>query len=215
MDDAISEMEDANQLETQLNKQIGNISQNLHISLRQHSKCTHEDVAMAMLENARLTVGFHKHILRELEAVRSDLVKVGSDKGTDVLTAVGNVNGEGKGKINNSQVSTEPLTSSSSQPQMTGSRPYDSSPNTRSTINTSQSMFLPPPASRQPQIPNSASGNVRATGTPSTSAGVNPLGGQMAQSMVLPPGHRPQTMGRQQGRKLDERQAAKLLAGGF
>jgi len=53
----------------------------------------------------------------------------------------------------------------------------------------------------------------------------DPLGGQqqgqnVAQSMMLPPHQngqaRPaQTMGRTQGRRLDERQAAKMLAGGF
>ena len=41
----------------------------------------------------------------------------------------------------------------------------------------------------------------------------------MVQSMVLPnqgpPGQRAQTMGRAGARRLDERQAAKLLAGGF
>jgi len=53
----------------------------------------------------------------------------------------------------------------------------------------------------------------------------DPLGGQqhgqgVAQSMMLPPHQngqaRPaQTTGRAQGRRLDERQAAKMLAGGF
>jgi hypothetical protein len=48
----------------------------------------------------------------------------------------------------------------------------------------------------------------------------DPLGGGMAQSMVLPNQgqagqQRAQTMGRAGGRRLDERQVAKLLAGGF
>jgi hypothetical protein len=68
-------------------------------------------------------------------------------------------------------------------------------------------MFLPP--SQQAPRPGS-------TGPPA-SASADPLGGMgVAQSMMLPPRQNAQaTIGRQQGRKLDERQAAKMLAGGL
>lgn len=212
-------MDDADALEKQLARQLDAISSNLHISLRQHSRNTHEDVALALLENARLTVGFHKHILRELEAVRPDLAKVGSEKGGDVLTAAANM-GLGSSTAYTPSPVSSGMTSSASQPHMTGSRPYDSPP-TRNRqplapeMATSKSMFLPPPPSQQQQAVPARPSSTNSQLHPQAQGSADPLGGQMAQSMVLPPGNRPGAGGRQQGRRLDERQAAKLLAGGF
>ncbi|EIW72997.1 hypothetical protein TREMEDRAFT_12690, partial [Tremella mesenterica DSM 1558] len=76
VDDAISEMEEANALESQLTSRLNSISTNLHLALRTHSRQTHEDVAFVLLENARLTVNFEKQILKELESLRSDISKI-------------------------------------------------------------------------------------------------------------------------------------------
>ena len=79
----------------------------------------------------------------------------------------------------------------------------------------SKSMFLPQPA--QGQVSRSQPAELQHPQMDQPAP--DPLGGGMAQSMVLSnqghPGQRAQTMGRAGARRLDERQAAKLLAGGF
>lgn len=74
-------------------------------------------------------------------------------------------------------------------------------------------MFLPPPSQPEVARPSSAA-------PPPSTAKVDPLSGQVAptmvQSMMLPgQAGRAQTVGRAGGKRLDERQAAKMLAGGF
>lgn len=193
----------ADALEKSLTDRLEAISSNLHTALRAHSRHTHEDVALALLENARLTIGFHKHVLRELEVLKPDIARIGAGADGPVPTP-------------KSAVSAPPFSSAqpprtysdnTNTPSMVPSQPYTSPPRAP-RMEASKSMFLPPPA--QPNIPRPNS-----AGPPEAAA--DPLGGQMAQSMMLP-GHaaqRAQTMGRAQGRKLDERKAAKMLAGGF
>ncbi|WRT63179.1 uncharacterized protein IL334_000082 [Kwoniella shivajii] len=77
----------------------------------------------------------------------------------------------------------------------------------------SKSMFLPPSSQSHLQRPNSA-------GPPPLhqQGQIDPLGGgMMSQSMMLPSNGRgtPQSMGGRPQRKLDERQVARMLAGGF
>ncbi|WVW81253.1 hypothetical protein I302_103244 [Kwoniella bestiolae CBS 10118] len=78
VDDALHEMEEANTLETSLSNRLNAISQNLHLSIRTHSRHAHEDVAVALLEAARMSVMYHKQHLRELEALKPDLNKIGT-----------------------------------------------------------------------------------------------------------------------------------------
>jgi hypothetical protein len=155
-----------------------------------------------LLENARLTIGYHRHLLRELEALRPDLAKIGTNAPLSTVTTTG------PATPSKPQVQIQP-------PQMAGSRPYQSPPRQQAPMpDASRSMFLP--AQPTPPRPN-------PTGPPQPpmmGGSRDPLGGGMAQSMMLPPHQngqtRPaQTMGRTQGRRLDERQAAKMLAGGF
>jgi hypothetical protein len=152
---------------------------------------------VALLENARLTIGYHRHLLRELEALRPDLAKIGTNAPVSTVTTTG------PATPSKPQVQIQP-------PQMAGSRPYQSPPRQQAQIpHASRSMFLPAqPSSTGPPQP------------PMMGGSRDPLGGGVAQSMMLPPHQngqaRPaQTMGRTQGRRLDERQAAKMLAGGF
>lgn len=191
----------ANNLEDQLSSRLNAISQNLHVSLRAHSRQAHEDVAVALLENARLTIGYHRHLLRELEALRPDLAKIGTNAPISTVSSTGPLT------PSKPQVNIQP-------PQMAGSRPYQSPPRQPTQIpDASRSMFLP--AQPTPPRPNST-----GPPPPPQMGSRDPLGG-VAQSMMLPPHQNgqarpaPQTMGRQQGRRLDERQAAKMLAGGF
>lgn len=233
-------METAESLESTLNQQLINISSNLHLSLRGHSRYTHQDVALALLENARFNVGWHKRVLGELEACRPELSRVG-----------GIAEGQGQSSrsitgINGKTPISPPLSQGllggggGVQPRMNPSRPYDSSLSTslpqppppqqqqqrtsaRDFGQGSQSMFLPPPPSSS--NPSAASSSTYPTSVnrdqpprPSGSGqnqSIDPLGGHMTQSMVLPPSNRQGTTGRNGGKRLDERQAAKLLAGGF
>jgi hypothetical protein len=183
----------ANASEQQLTDRLNAISSNLHLALRTHSKHAHEDVALALLENARLTIGFHKHVLRELESLKPDIARIGTNAPIPVA-----------------KTAAAPLPSlpaPTTQPSMVPSQPYGSLVRPP-PMDTSKSMFLPPHAQHNIPRPNSA-------GPPQ--AGADPLAGHMAQSMMLPGQgvQRVNTTGRAQGRKLDEKQAAKLLAGGF
>jgi hypothetical protein len=168
---------------------------------------------VALLENARLTIGYHKHLLRELEALKPDLARVGTNAPIPVST-----------------ISTTGPVTPSKVPQMAGSRPYQAqaqgqgqgraqSPTPRKNAEAaSRSMFLPPGNTSTPPRPGSTGPGPRIP-----AGQVDPLGGAVAQSMMLPPhqngqprhAQQSQTVGRAQGRKLDERQAAKMLAGGF
>ena len=272
VDDAIAEMEDANQLESTLSKQLTAISTNLHLSLRQHSRYTHEDAAMALLENARLSVGFQKQMLRELEIARSELGRVGGGNGyagvgvgakgqQGVQGTLGQMQGSqgaqarGEGQRAGSgpgPAPTRPVEptggarydsqSASIRPPPELLSPGQSSSSTRPLSHTqgqhpgTQSMFLP--SQQYPQHDPR-----RTNGTPQASMQGqqqhiqqrqqnpqaqqirphDPLGGMAhpthltAQSMMVPPTHgqRPATVGRNGGKRLDERQAARMLAGGF
>ncbi|WVQ64286.1 uncharacterized protein L199_002448 [Kwoniella botswanensis] len=86
VDDALHEMEEANALETSLTNRLNAISQNLHLSIRTHSRHAHEDVAVALLEAARMSVMYHKQHLRELEALKPDLKKIGTSAPVFVTT---------------------------------------------------------------------------------------------------------------------------------
>ncbi|WVQ94121.1 hypothetical protein IAU59_001199 [Kwoniella sp. CBS 9459] len=79
VDDAIHEMQEADALETSLSNRLNAISSNLHLAIRTHSRHAHEDVAVALLEAARMSVIYHKQSLRELEALKPDLARVGTN----------------------------------------------------------------------------------------------------------------------------------------
>ncbi|TYJ57427.1 hypothetical protein B9479_001743 [Cryptococcus floricola] len=76
VDDAISEMQEADALEDTLSKRVSAISENLHTSLRAHSRHAHEDIAISLLEAARMSVMYHKQTLKELESLKVDVGKV-------------------------------------------------------------------------------------------------------------------------------------------
>ncbi|WWD22668.1 hypothetical protein CI109_107161 [Kwoniella shandongensis] len=217
----------ANALETAISSKVSAISAHLHQALRAHSRHAHEDVAVSLLEAARMSVMYHKHTLRELEALRPDLARVGV---------------AGPLPPPPLSVQSTPTRASASlpsqPPQVPSSAPrgYQAPlpPSTSSarpppppTMDTSKSMFLPGQnghprpqsvGSLPPQISQHATMNAP---NPGMSGGTfDPLGGQtqMTQSMVLPgsnQGQRGGPVGRGPTRRLDERQAAKLLAGGF
>ena len=194
-------------MEAQLTNRLSAISNNLHSSLKAHSRNAHEDVALALLENARLTVNFHKHTLRELEALRPDLARIGTNAPVPVTPAA---------PAASSSILPPPSNKSLPHaPVMTPSKSYQPpAPPLAQVQDGSKSMFLPP-ANGAPGRPSSAG----PIGSPHPSR-TDPLGGHgLAQSMMLPhqvqQPQRAQTLGRAGGRRLDERQAAKLLANGF
>ncbi|KAK4685149.1 hypothetical protein P7C73_g5007, partial [Tremellales sp. Uapishka_1] len=211
VDDAISDMLEADKLETLLGRRLEAISSNLHTALRSHSKHTHDDVSLALLEHARMSVMFGRQVLRELEALRPDLARIGTT----------------------STFSTPAQTLP--QPNMTPSRPYQNNPpppsqaqahpHPQALHQSSPQYHNPPPQPTLPQQDISKSMflpshtmQTHARTQPSTPvSSQDPLGGQrvMAQSMMLPGPARGGMQGRGGTRRLDEKQAAKLLAGGF
>jgi hypothetical protein len=198
----------ANALEESLSRRLNAISQNLHKALRTHSKNAHEDVTVALLENARFTVGFHRMYLKELEALRPDIAKIGTN------SPISNTNTK---PSSSSTPSYTPIPAY--QPTPTYTMPpstqnivtnYATPPIPAPPMDGTKSMFLPPP-SQSPARPNSTGPQVAIP---------VPLAGGMAQSMMLPgqsqtAAQRAQNSGRNGTRRLDERQVAKLLAGGF
>ncbi|WVQ72254.1 hypothetical protein IAR50_001803 [Cryptococcus sp. DSM 104548] len=76
VDDAISELQEADALEETLSKRVSAISDNLHTSLRAHSRHAHEDIAISLLEAARMSVMYHKQTLKELESLKVSVGQV-------------------------------------------------------------------------------------------------------------------------------------------
>lgn len=192
VDDAIAEMEEANAMEDRLTRHLNAISANLHTALRTHSRNAHEDVAVSLLEHARMSIIFNRQVLRELEALKPDLSRVSAP----VLATPGTGSNP-----------PTPTATSASIPSPLGGQNVTPTRNTgfapaprQAVPSMAQSMFEPAP---RPQ-----SADVRAS-TPVTPGSAAP----MAQSVMLPGGQRPPQ--RRPGRALDERKAAKLLASGF
>ncbi|TXT13152.1 hypothetical protein VHUM_01553 [Vanrija humicola] len=197
VDDAIAEMEEANALDNRLTSHINNISANLHSALRAHSRNAHEDIAVSLLEHARMSIIFNRQVLRELEALRPDLQRIG----TTAVPPPAHV----ANAAHHSQHTASPQAHQAGGGPLAAPAPAGS-----------QSMFLPAPGADVPR-PHSAGG--AAPGAPPAPPGpVDPLTGlpvnNMAQSMILP-GNRGGAPVRPPARRLDERKAAKLLAGGF
>ncbi|KAL1407271.1 Vacuolar protein sorting-associated protein 17 [Vanrija albida] len=202
VDDAIAEMEEANALDNRLTSHIHNISANLHSALRAHSRNAHEDIAVSLLEHARMSIIFNRQVLRELEALRPDLQRIGSAGPPP--------------PVHVAKPASSPL-----GPHSAGAPPPLHSPGVPQPAQApagSQSMFLPPPGGGDIARPQSAGGAAPAGPLGGAPGPVDPLTGlpvnNMAQSMILP-GNRGGAPVRPPARRLDERKAAKLLAGGF
>lgn len=192
VDDAIAEMEEATALESRLTSHINAISANLHTALRAHSRHAHEDIAVSLLEHARMSIIFNRQILRELEALKPDLARVNSGSASSITSP------------------TSPTAYTAAPQAQTINPPIVQQPSRAPPPAVAQSMFLPSSS-------NDPSRQSPAPGTPAKPhASADPLAGAtMAQSMMLPGQRKPATPGRTPQRRLDERKAAKLLAGGF
>lgn len=202
VDDAIADMDDANLAEQTLNARLAAISNNLHKALRLHSRNAHEDVAVSLLEHARMSIIYNRHVLRELEALKPDFVKAdniaartgGASASASPASATYAAGPSAAAVYAQGQRAGAGAAGSAAggvqTPRSSGTPQTPLSPPPA----TSQSMFLPPSSSSRPGTPGAA----------------DPLGGNTAQSMVLPAQQK-----RPPPRRLDERKAAKLLAGGF
>ncbi|EGO02054.1 hypothetical protein SERLA73DRAFT_104326 [Serpula lacrymans var. lacrymans S7.3] len=73
VDEALEDMEEANKYEQVLARRAENISQNLHRALQTHNKSVNDDVTAALIEHARSSIMYEKQLLRELEALKSDV----------------------------------------------------------------------------------------------------------------------------------------------
>ncbi len=160
---------------------------------------------------------FGRQVLRELEALRPDLAKVGAAIGSSSMSSVSS-SATNNHQALPSMVQSQPYSYQASNPGQSRSQQAPASrdvPQSRSSgiPPGSQSMFLPSASHHDPRKDQQNPPRPQSAQT----AGPDPLGGQMAQSMVLPggQGQRAQTVGRNGPKRLDERQAAKLLAGGF
>ncbi|KAJ3859396.1 Vps5 C terminal like-domain-containing protein [Lentinula novae-zelandiae] len=73
VDEALEELKEANKYEQVLAKRAEGISQNLHRALETHNNHVNEDVTAALIEHARSSIMYERQLLRELEALRSDV----------------------------------------------------------------------------------------------------------------------------------------------
>lgn len=201
VDDAIAEMEEANALDNRLTSHINNISANLHSALRAHSRNAHEDVAVSLLEHARMSIIFNRQILRELEALRPDLQRIGTTAPPPPAHVANAVS-----PLSQHAAAPPPLQAQAGAP-----------PLGPPAAAGSQSMFLPAQGAEVPR-PQSAAGAAPSAPPLAPPGPVDPLTGlpvnNIAQSMIFP-GQRGGAPVRPPARRLDERKAAKLLAGGF
>lgn len=222
VDEAITDMEEANAIETRLTSHITAISQNLHYALRGHSRSAHEDIAISLLEHARMSIIFNRQTLRELEALRPDLTRASNPVTSPLSQSAVAPPPPMAGAYTNTGPAAPQIPGMPNQAAQQASRPgFASTPVPAAGM--AQSMFLPGQAGagdlNRPRSAAGAPGGPLGGGpmTPSASSSggpVDPLGGApMAQSMMLP--GRSGTPGRAPPRRLDERKAAKLLAGGF
>lgn len=63
----------ANKYEQVLAKRAEGISQNLHQALQTHNRYANDDITTALIEHARSSIMYERQLLRELEALRSDV----------------------------------------------------------------------------------------------------------------------------------------------
>ncbi|KAJ3986667.1 Vps5 C terminal like-domain-containing protein [Lentinula detonsa] len=73
VDEALEEIDEAEKYEEVLAKRAEGISQNLHRALETHNIHVNNDVTAALIEHARSSIMYERQLLRELEALRSDV----------------------------------------------------------------------------------------------------------------------------------------------
>ncbi|THV08297.1 hypothetical protein K435DRAFT_6399 [Dendrothele bispora CBS 962.96] len=73
VDEALEEIEEASKYEQVLAKRADGISQNLHRSLETHNQYANDDITAALIEHARSSIMYERQLLRELEALRTDV----------------------------------------------------------------------------------------------------------------------------------------------
>ncbi|KAF5363727.1 hypothetical protein D9756_000747 [Leucocoprinus leucothites] len=73
VDEALVDMEEANRYEQILAKRADGISQNLHRALQTHNRYANDDITTALIEHARSSIMYERQLLKELEALRTDV----------------------------------------------------------------------------------------------------------------------------------------------
>ncbi|KAG1752561.1 uncharacterized protein EDB91DRAFT_1103294 [Suillus paluster] len=73
VDEALEDIEEANKYEQVLAQRANNISQNLHRALDTHKRSVADDITAALVEHARSSIMYERQLLRELEALRTDV----------------------------------------------------------------------------------------------------------------------------------------------
>jgi hypothetical protein len=197
VDEAIADMDEAVALEDKLTSHLTAISNNLHRSLSAHSRNAHEDVAVALLEHARMSIIFNRQVLRELEALKPDLARVSVPAASSTVSSPSPLGARGSISAGPPPLISPPVPRTKAAG---GPAAAPQTPTSAATPGMAQSMFLPP----TPNIPSGPGSADPLAGRPANGSNA------MAQSMLLPG-----RTTRAPPRRLDERKAAKLLAGGF
>lgn len=73
VDEALEDIEEANKYEQVLAQRANNISQNLHRAMDTHKRTVADDITAALVEHARSSIMYERQLLRELEALRTDV----------------------------------------------------------------------------------------------------------------------------------------------
>ncbi|XP_006459983.1 hypothetical protein AGABI2DRAFT_202522 [Agaricus bisporus var. bisporus H97] len=73
VDEALADMEEADRYEQVLSRRAEGISQNLHRALQTHNRYANDDITTALIEHARSSIMYERQLLKELEALRTDV----------------------------------------------------------------------------------------------------------------------------------------------
>ncbi|KAJ3564834.1 hypothetical protein NP233_g8031 [Leucocoprinus birnbaumii] len=73
VDEALADMEEADRYEQILSRRAEGISQNLHRALQTHNRYANDDITTALIEHARSSIMYERQLLKELEALRTDV----------------------------------------------------------------------------------------------------------------------------------------------
>lgn len=201
--EALEEYQDAAKHEKVLTQRLEAVSTKLQPSVIDHAKHMHEDLFSALLVHSKAGVAYERHALKDLEALRNDIKRIPPKRTEDAY-------------IVHQPATTNPASSAasvvragtpSSAPPGASSYPQSQSPSLHSPRPRRSSIESGRPPSQMPGSPGR-----RAASSSSGLASPPPPEPVHAQSMFVPPTHRP-TSAQQPGRINDLARSVVLVPG--
>lgn len=166
---------------------LDSISQNLHKSLHTHSRQAHEDIAIALLEHARMNIMYERSVLKELEVLRNDV---------KAITAVGpaairraNIPPALERKESLGRTAQQAMPPTRAWVEQPRAQPPPNSTNPNATSQQSQQQPRPPQQQYQQQMPqpsSSAASNEWKPRNPTIQNRPNPAASSSSSASAFP-----------------------------